>query len=192
MKKLFTIVLSSIMLLGVAGCKQSKAEQELARLQDSLNNAKVEQQKLYDDSIKKVQEEQRQQAIDDSIAKAKQMEAAQADNYIREELRKYLLDKNSRVVVSTSAQNDLDESTWPEAQCPASIEGICPYEDDNCGPLFGVSEGYNAMVTKVGTNRYKYSVVCPCGCNKRFTDFTTMVATLSTNGNVILEHVFWD
>ncbi len=75
MKKLFTIVLSSIMLLGVAGCKQSKAEQELARLQDSLNNAKMEQQKLYDDSIQKVQKEQRQQAIADSIAEAKRLEA---------------------------------------------------------------------------------------------------------------------
>lgn len=191
MKTLSAIVLTGIMLLGIASCKQSNAEQELAQLRDSLNNAKVEQQKLHDDSIKKVQEEQRQQAIDDSIAKAKITEAAQADNYIREELKKYLLDRKSKVVVSTSAQNDLYESTWPEAQYPASIENICPYED-NCGPLFGVSEGYNAIVTKVGTNRYKYSVVCPCGCNKRFTDFTTMVATLSTNGNVILEHVLWD
>lgn len=68
MKKLFLFIFSSILLLGVTSCKQSNAEQELAQLRDSLNNAKVEQQKLYDDSIKKVQEEQRQQAIADSIA----------------------------------------------------------------------------------------------------------------------------
>lgn len=78
MKKLFTIALSSILLLGVTSCKQSNAEQELAKQQDSLNNAKTEQQKLYDDSIKKVQEEQRQQAIADSIAEAKKQEAEKA------------------------------------------------------------------------------------------------------------------
>ncbi len=71
-----------MMLLSIAGCKQSNAEQELAQLRDSLNNAKVEQQKLYDDSIKKVQEEQRQQAIADSIAEAKRIEAEKAASTI--------------------------------------------------------------------------------------------------------------
>ena len=82
MKTLFSIVLSSILLFCVAGCKQSNAEQELAQLRDSLNNAKVEQQKQYEDSIQKVQEEQRQQAIADSIANAKKMEAEKAAQQI--------------------------------------------------------------------------------------------------------------
>lgn len=82
MKKIFLFIFSSILLLGVTSCKQSNAEQELAQLRDSLNNAKAEQQKLYDDSIKKVQEEQRQQAIADSIAEAKKQEAEKAASTI--------------------------------------------------------------------------------------------------------------
>lgn len=191
MKKVFIIVLSSILLLGVTGCKQSNAEQELAQLRDSLNNAKVEQQKQYEDSIRKVQEEQRQQAIADSIANAKKMEAAQADNYIREELRKYLLDKKSRVVVTTSAMRDWGESAWGELQCPATYNGNeCPY-GYNCGPLFDLSEGKNLMVSKKGNDRYSFSVVCPCGCGLRAKSDVTLVANLSQNGDVLLQHILW-
>lgn len=75
MKRPLSIAFSCIMLLGITGCKQSSAEQELAQLRDSLNNAKVEQQKMLDDSIKKEKEEQRQQAIADSIANAKRLAA---------------------------------------------------------------------------------------------------------------------
>ena len=179
-----------MMLLSIAGCKQSNAEQELAQLRDSLNNAKVEQQKLYDDSIKKVQEEQRQQAIADSIANAKKMEAAQADNYIREELRKYILDKKSKVVLTASAMSDIGEDAWCELQCPLYE---CPYEY-NCGPLFAPSEGSGCKVYKAGkdgsgNDLYSFSAICPCGCGQRAESFALMEVTLSQNGNVLLQHL---
>lgn len=188
MKKTLFIALSCMMLFGIAGCKQSNAEQELAQLRDSLNNAKMEQQKLYDDSVKKVQEEQRQQAIADSIANAKKMEAAQADNYIREELKKYLLDKKSRVVVTASAKRDSGESAWGEMFCPAynASEGYCDYD---CYGIFLPEEGTDLRVLNVGKDSYKFSVVCPCGCGKRDKSDVTLIATLAPNGDVLLQHV---
>lgn len=188
MKKLLTILFSCIILLSIAGCKQSSAEQELAQLRDSLNNAKMEQQKLYDDSVKKVQEELRQQVIADSIANAKKKEAAQADNYIREELRKYLLDKKSRVVVTASAKRDSGESAWGEMFCPAynASEGYCDYD---CYGIFLPEEGADFRVLNVGVNSYKFSAVCPCGCGKRDKSDVTLVATLSQNGDVLLQHI---
>lgn len=191
MKKILFFAISCMMLLSIASCKQSNAEQELAQLRDSLNNAKAEQQKLYDDSIKRVQEEQRQQAIADSIANAKKMEAAQEDKYIRDELRKYLLDKKSRVVVTASAMKDWGEDAWGELQCPATYNGNeCPYEY-NCSTLFGASEGKNLLISKVGNDRYGFSVVCPCGCGQRAKGAVTLVATLSSNGDVLLQHLLW-
>lgn len=189
MKTLFSIVLSSILLFCVAGCKQSNAEQELAQLRDSLNNAKAEQQKLYDDSVKKIQKEQRQQAIADSIANAKKMEAAQADNYIREELKKYLFDKKSRVVLTASAIRDIEEQAWELLNCPAEINGAeCPY-NYNCCIEFSPSDGQDFIVSKIGKDKYTFSAICPCGCGKRAKSYFNVVATLSPNGDVLLQHV---
>lgn len=178
MKKSFVIFLSSMLLCCIASCKQGKAESELARLQDSLKNAKMEQ---ANDSISKIQEEQRQQAIADSIAKV--------ENTICEELRKYIINQKSNVKLASSAKRDIEEYKWLEFQCPASVGMTpCPHED-TCSPLYSPDEGSSCKVTKVGENSYKFSVVCPCGCKQRITGECTIEAVLSSDGSVIIEHV---
>ena len=106
---------------------------------------------------------------------------------VSQELKKWLLYKSSKVMLTSSAKKDLYETTWPEAQCP---QEDCPYEE-NCGPLFGPSEGKNLRVNQYGKNKYQYSVVCPCGCNSRYKDFTYMEAYLCEDGKVELKHVVW-
>ncbi len=184
MNKLSFFLFSSILLLGVTSCKQSNAEQELAQLRDSLNNAKMEQQKLYDDSVKKVQEEQRQQAIEDSIAEAKRQEAANTERSIPEELRKFLLGQNSRINITSSAQRDIaNDATWRKVTC-----FFC---QGDMHTVFAPSEGSNFRVSKEGRNQYRFSARCP-ECNAEAGSVVTLKITPSQNGEILLQHVFWD
>lgn len=128
-------------------------------------------------------------AVVDTIPAAPAEPAVDTVAVVCQELKNWLLDKPNKVTVARSAKNDLYESTWPEGQCPLYD---CPYYDDgNCGPLFGVSEGKKLQVNKYGKNKYRYSVTCPCGCNIRYKDDTYMEAYLLEDGRVELKHVVW-
>ena len=111
---------------------------------------------------------------------------AQTQRIICAELEKYLLGAAHKVRFAERAARDLAESSWPEAQCPLPD---CP--SVHCGPLFAPREGTALRVAPEGDNKFVYSVICPCGCHQRFTDFTSMEAYLAADDSVEVRHVVW-
>lgn len=137
------------------------------------NNENDYEDVCYEDTIQADYEEEEYSA--DVNVESDDIE--ETDEFIRKELEKWLLGENSQVVLSTDALYELRDSSWPELQCPPD----CP---ETCGSLFSPSEGTELNVSRIGEWEYQYSVICPCGCNKRAYDDVTIHAVALADGKV--------
>lgn len=102
-----------------------------------------------------------------------------SEEIITTALKAFLKGEPGAAQLSESAKADLEESTWPEAQCHVE------------GGLMSPSDLTNMVIKKVGPNQYKYEGVCPDHGDK-FVDYTTITARLAPDGTVWIDHVKWD
>jgi len=101
------------------------------------------------------------------------------ERIICQKLRQWLLG-NGEVTFSKQAEKALYESTWPESGC------------DIDGTLFNPDEGRDLRVYKLPNGCYKYSVVCPFGCNQRFEDYADMKVHLNDKQEIIIDDIIWN
>ena len=103
------------------------------------------------------------------------------DSIICSALRNYILrQKADTAIMTPTAEQDLVESSWPEAQCSETSDLYCPGYD-----------GGDVTVNKIGEGLYKYEATCP-DHGDTYTDCCTMHASLDSDGEVRLNHVTWD
>lgn len=107
------------------------------------------------------------------------MNDGDTDTKIQTAIRDYLLGNSSAVRLTSTARNDLSESSWPEVQCSVT------------GNLDSPSGFKNLSVRKVGEGKYKFECTCPIHGDK-FVDFTTISASIGTDGVVQIDRVIWD
>lgn len=94
-------------------------------------------------------------------------------------IRNFLQQKPDAAVLTSGAERDLLESTWPEVFCEADCMLDSP------------KDWVDIKVWKDEDGRYRYSCVCPRH-GETFVDCTTMEAHVSTDGRVYIDHVAWD
>lgn len=115
----------------------------------------------------------------ESYQETKSSTTSNDDEIICEAIAAFLKGDKDACRFAPGLKNDLSETTWPEVYC--QIEG----------DLESPASFKDLVVKVVGPGKYKYECVCPVH-DMKFVDYTTISASLSSDGTVIIEDVQWD